>query len=134
VMNFFGDGQATQVLNSPSDGSERSVGVNLALFALPNGDYNLNGGYDAADYVNWRKSIGGDTAYAAWREKFGGSSADSAGLAQDSSVPEPTATALTSICLFASLTLCRAKRDFGKSSKKFRAARRVESNAVGVFT
>ena len=67
VMDFYNDAFHAQVLNSPSDGSERSVGTNLAVFALPNGDFNQNGVLDAADYVVWRKSIGGQAAYDAWR-------------------------------------------------------------------
>jgi hypothetical protein len=110
VMNFFGDGQATQVLNSPSDGPERSVGVNLGVFALPNGDYNVNGGYDAADYVNWRKSIGGDMAYAAWRKKFGTLSAGGSGLALEASVPEPSPLTLLAIFLYGQLLIRHLKR------------------------
>jgi hypothetical protein len=87
VMNYYADGLATQVLNSPSDGSERSVGMNLAVFALPNGDYNEDGVVDAADYVVWRKSGGGEPAYDAWRENFGTGLGSAFG--QGSSVPEP---------------------------------------------
>ena len=80
VMNFYNDAFAGQVLNTPSDGSERSVGDNLAVFALPNGDYNQNGQVDAADYVVWRNSIGGQPAYDAWSSSSGpppGAAADS---------------------------------------------------------
>jgi hypothetical protein len=91
VMNYYGDQTASQVLNVPSDGSERSVGDNLAVFALPNGDYNQNGVVDAADYVTWRSSIGGQLAYDAWRSQFG---TVAGGLGGGSAVPEPT-----SICL-----------------------------------
>jgi hypothetical protein len=87
VMNFYNDALAGQVLNSPSDGSERSVGTNLAVFALPNGDYNQNGSVDAADYVVWRKSIGGQLAYNAWRSKFGSPAAS--GLDNGAAIPEP---------------------------------------------
>ena len=90
VMNFYNDAFAVQVLNSPSDGLERSVGSNLAVFALPNGDYNQNGAVDAADYVVWRKSIGGQLAYDAWRTRFGGSPS---GLGSGASVPEPETSA-----------------------------------------
>ena len=70
VMDFYNDGIGGQVLNNPSDGVERSVGSNLAVFALPNGDYNQNGVVDAGDYVVWRKSIGGQLAYDAWRRSI----------------------------------------------------------------
>jgi phosphodiester glycosidase len=97
VMNFYNDAFAGQVLNSPSDGSERSVGVNVALFALPNGDYNQNGTLDAADYVVWRKSIVGQSAYDAWRSKFGNAAS---GLGSGSAVPEPTTWFLMTLACF----------------------------------
>lgn len=86
VMNFYNDALASQVLNSPSDGTERAVGDNLAVFALPNGDYNKNGSLDSGDYVLWRKSINGTTAYNVWRSQFGNSAS---GLGSGASVPEP---------------------------------------------
>ena len=86
VMNFYGDQAASQVLNVPSDGSERSVGDNLAVFALPNGDYNQNGIVDAADYVVWRTSIGGQLAYDAWRANW---AALPSALAADQLCPSP---------------------------------------------
>ena len=103
VMNFYGDQAASQVLNVPSDGSERSVGDNLAVFALPNGDYNQNGIVDAADYVVWRTSIGGQLAYDAWRAQFGSAAV---GLGSGSTVPEPTSMG---IALLAALSLMRMR-------------------------
>lgn len=68
VMNFYGDGLPAQLVNSTG---ERAVGTNLGVFALPNGDFNQDGGIDAADYVVWSKNIGGDMAYNAWSKHFG---------------------------------------------------------------
>lgn len=87
VMDFYGDELATQVVNVPSDGSERAVGSNFAVFALPNGDFDVDGSVTAADYVLWRKSIGGVYAYDAWSKQFGTSVGDSGRGAE---VPETT--------------------------------------------
>lgn len=88
VMDYYGDGAASQLVNVPS-GGERSVGVNLGVFALPNGDFNENGIVDAGDYVVWRKTIGGTLAYEAWRKHFSSSPGGGSGPA----VPEPGAAA-----------------------------------------
>jgi Phosphodiester glycosidase len=92
VSNYYNDAQSAQVLNVPSDGSERSVGSNLAVFALPNGDYNQNGDVDAADYAIWRKSIGGQLAFNAWRSRYGTSPS---GLGGGTTVPEPSTLAFS---------------------------------------
>jgi hypothetical protein len=86
VMNYFGDAAAAQLVSVPSE-PERLVGANLAVFALPNGDYNQNGLIDAADYVVWRDSIGGQLAYNAWRQQFGSAAASSS--EHTAAVPEP---------------------------------------------
>ena len=52
-------------------GAHQTEGNNLAVFALPNGDYNLNGSIDTGDYAAWRKSIGGTLGYSAWRQRYG---------------------------------------------------------------
>jgi hypothetical protein len=113
VMNLYNDALAGQVLNSPSDGSERSVGSNLAVFALPNGDYNRNGDMDAGDYAIWRKSIGGQFAYDAWRKQFG---ASASALESGSSVPEP-ATGIVLlfalVCLFDARIFSNQRRQTG---------------------
>src|SRR4029078_12091666 len=70
AANYYNDGQNAKLVNVPSE-PERSVGTNLALFALPNGDYNLNGAVDAGDYTVWRKSIGGTLGFNAWRSRYG---------------------------------------------------------------
>jgi exopolysaccharide biosynthesis protein len=86
AMNFYNDGLGAQVVNVPSDGTERAVGTNLAVFALPNGDYNEDGAWDAADYIVWRKTVGETLAYNAWMMRFGSTTGDSG----PSPVPEPT--------------------------------------------
>jgi hypothetical protein len=105
VMNFYNNAFNGQVLNSPSDGLERSVGTNLAVFALPNGDYNKNGALDAPDYVLWRKSIGGSLAYDAWRQRFGNAAGSGSGLSAEGTVPEPSSLALGVFALAGLLAL-----------------------------
>jgi exopolysaccharide biosynthesis protein len=107
VMNFYNDAFAGQVLNSPSDGSERSVATNLAVFALPNSDYNQSGIVDAADYVVWRKSIGGQLAYDAWRQRFGSAAGSGSGIV-GGDVPEPSCLALAVVALSGLLAVRRS--------------------------
>ncbi len=97
AANYYGDGSNAKLVNSP--GSERSVGVNLGVFALPNGDYNQNGVVDAGDYAVWRKSIGGQLAYDAWRAKYGSAGGSGSGTVEGSSVPEPSSAAFALIAL-----------------------------------
>jgi hypothetical protein len=110
VMNTYSDGAAAQVLNSPSDGSERLVGSNLAAFALPNGDYNQNGSIDTADYVVWRTSIGGQYAYDAWRQRFGGAAGTANGAVAGGLVPEPARAVMLGTGVFALMGLSRRRR------------------------
>lgn len=109
AANFYGDGQLARLVNSPSEFPERLVGTNLAVFALPNGDYNQNGEIDAADYVVWRKSIGGQLAYDAWRKQFGASIGSGSWSSDTSLVPEPTPI-LCVLMLATGLLLCHAQR------------------------
>jgi hypothetical protein len=75
----------------------------LPASIMPEGDYNLNGVVDAADYVIWRKTVGTSATaadgftdgqvntldYNYWRRRFG--SAGTGGSGQDSDlVPEPS--------------------------------------------
>ena len=96
VMDFYGDGLASQLVNV-SSGGERSVGVNFGVFALPNGDYNENGVVDAADYVVWRKTIGATLGYDAWVKRFGSSASGTGG---NSTVPEPLISTCLSLILW----------------------------------
>jgi exopolysaccharide biosynthesis protein len=91
VANYYDDRGGGVLVNKPSD-AERLVGTNLGVFALPNGDFNQNGCVDAADYVMWRNSIGGQAAYDAWRQHFGmaGNSVNTAAAGSTLAVPEPT--------------------------------------------
>jgi hypothetical protein len=98
------------------------ITINLVGEVLLAGDYSDNGVVDAADYVIWRKSIGGsnpaadgnrdgiiDSAdYDVWRTHFG-RTAGSSSFATIPTAPEPTAA----ICLLTAihgLALCRARR------------------------
>jgi hypothetical protein len=94
------------------------VGVTITLpfpIVLP-GDYNADGTVDAADYVVWRKNVGGSSLpnetvslgtvdeadYIEWRAHFGRSTPGSAS-AQAIAAPEPTAAALVMLSLTALL-------------------------------
>ena len=48
AANYYNDGANAKLVNVPSE-AERSVGVNLGVFALPNGDFNQNGLVDTGD-------------------------------------------------------------------------------------
>jgi hypothetical protein len=110
VTNYYNDTQSAQVLNVPSDGSERSVGSNLAVFALPNGDYNQNGLLDAPDYVVWRKAVGGQLAFDAWRSRFGNVAGSDSSFSAGSVVPEPSSTMIVAMaCGFLAFSLLLAR-------------------------
>jgi hypothetical protein len=60
-----------------------------------NGDFNLDGVVDTADYVMWRKTDGTEPQYNLWRTNFGAGSGGSGGAGEDNDslqqmrVPEP---------------------------------------------
>jgi hypothetical protein len=59
------------------------------------GDYNMNGVVDAADYVVWRKTDGTPAGYNLWRTNFGRTAAGgAASLGGAASVPEPATVGL----------------------------------------
>ncbi len=58
------------------------------------GDYNMNGVVDAADYVVWRNSNGTPAAYNTWRANFGRTAASGSLVAASASVPEPASLVL----------------------------------------
>jgi len=56
------------------------------------GDFNLDGTVDAADYVVWRKNVGGiysPNDYNIWRAHFGQTAGSGAGVSENAAVPEP---------------------------------------------
>lgn len=73
------------------------------ITALVDGDYNGDGGVDAADYVVWRKMVGGinlaadgnrdgaidNLDYDVWRAHFGQIAGSGAGATMNAAVPEP---------------------------------------------
>jgi hypothetical protein len=91
--------------------------ISVALQAAPAvlaGDYNNDGAIDAADYVVWRKHVGGsslpnetvtpgivdDADYDAWRAAYGGNPGAAAGGELPSAfVPEPSGMSLLMILL-----------------------------------
>jgi hypothetical protein len=115
VMDYYGDGLAAQLVNVPS-GSERLVGVNFGVFALPNGDFNEDDIVDAADYVVWRKNIGGTFAYDAWTKNFA-SVTSGGGQFQ---VPEPAN--VHSVTLLSLLVLSNRTH---RPMRKYRPGKRV---------
>jgi hypothetical protein len=70
-----------------------------------NGDYNDDGAVDAADYVVWRKSMGGQAAYDTWRHQFGSAVENGASFGTNSAVPEPNCRQLAVIALLGLLSL-----------------------------
>jgi hypothetical protein len=88
-----------------------------AVVELP-GDYNSNGGGDAADYVVWRKNNGtnntlpndnglgtpiGQSHYNLWRAHFGQPPGSGMGTLANVAVPEPTTLVLMT---FAAIACC----------------------------
>jgi hypothetical protein len=87
----------------------QSVVLTIAAAALP-GDFNGNGGVDAADYVVWRKGLGTtytQNDYNIWRAHFGQTSGGGAGASVNAAVPEP-ATLL--LLMFAAAGWCLWRR------------------------
>jgi hypothetical protein len=90
------------------------AGRTLQVFlipALPNlpGDYNGDGTVDAADYVVWRDTDGGQAGYDTWRANFGNSIGPGTGSDALTTVPEPGTSALILI-LIGSLLHRRIRR------------------------
>jgi exopolysaccharide biosynthesis protein len=100
AVNYYSDGASAQLVNVPSE-AERRVGTSLAVYALPNGDYDQNGVVDLRDYVVWRNSIGGQYAYDAWRQRYGSAAGSGSGSTEPAQVPEPAVQ-----ILIAAATLC----------------------------
>jgi hypothetical protein len=77
------------------------------LFAVESnleGDFNLDGNVDAADYVMWRKNDNSPGTYTQWTTNFGASSGTGGG---NGAVPEPTSA---SSILLLTLTVAAALR------------------------
>jgi Phosphodiester glycosidase len=108
AANFYDDSASAVVVNVVSGSAERSVGNNLGLFALPNGDYNKNGTVDSGDYLVWRKSIGGSYAYNAWRKRYGSTAGNGSGANESAAIPEPTSWILIAAASWA-LVLLRVR-------------------------
>jgi hypothetical protein len=80
------------------------------LLHLPlDGDYNLNGIVDAADYVVWRKGLGTtytQSDYNTWRSHFGQTAGSGASASAAATVPEPA----TFVLLMFAVASCRLLR------------------------
>jgi exopolysaccharide biosynthesis protein len=110
AANYYDDGQNAKLVNVPSESPERKVGTNLAVFALPNGDYNLNGTIDAGDYAVWRKSIGGTLGYNAWRSQYGTTGGSGSAFGEDLAVPEPATWVLFAVVVIVGSESLRARQ------------------------
>jgi hypothetical protein len=92
------------------------------------GDYNSDGIVDAADYVVWRKNVGGPAGslpndtdggiigspqYATWRVNFGRSTSAALSATHMSPVPEPASDALTAVAIVTLLAIVR-RRCYGR--------------------
>jgi formylglycine-generating enzyme required for sulfatase activity len=96
-----------------------TIGFRVARLPLPAdfGDFNEDGGVDAADYVVWRKGLG--TTYtqddfATWRANFGATVGSGAGAresddAKSPIVPEPVTVLLL---VFEAAVMCLSVRQF----------------------
>jgi hypothetical protein len=71
-----------------TDGSQ-GIFVSNKVATVP-GDFNFDGTVDAADFVMWRKTGGGQAAYDNWKKNFDNSIGSGAGADARSAVPEPT--------------------------------------------
>jgi hypothetical protein len=98
------------VLVTSNQGSSASLTVLINPHAALAGDFNGDGGVDAADYVVWRKGLGSTYTtddYQVWSAQFGRALAGSGsrlGPTFLASVPEPTTLAFVlgavAICFF----------------------------------
>ncbi|TWT78104.1 hypothetical protein Pla123a_08930 [Posidoniimonas polymericola] len=106
----FGDADLAAYAAAADQASQRQTAAaffdNLAVWEGSPGDYNLDGRVDAADYTEWRSSVGtanlfadgnGDGVvnqgdYDLWRASYGGSYHQP--LAGPTSAPEPAAATL----------------------------------------
>jgi hypothetical protein len=70
------------------------------------GDFNMDGAVDAADYVMWRKNDMSPAGYTLWRTNFGRTSG--AGGAANAAVPEVSASILAVFALLAGVS-CRRR-------------------------
>jgi hypothetical protein len=73
------------------------------------GDYNLDGTVDAADYVAWRKQSGITTSYNMWKSNFGESNQNGSG-GDDLLVAAPEPASASLVCMAALALLLRWRR------------------------
>lgn len=111
----------------------QTLTLSLIAEAILSGDYNRDGGVDAADYVVWRRALGEnvtayggadgngdgmitDGDYDVWRANFGGTAA-AAGSFATNGVPEPNSLLLATCPLaFFRRSLWRAARSQRRST------------------
>ncbi|MEX2308152.1 MAG: hypothetical protein WD738_11195 [Pirellulales bacterium] len=128
-LYFTPAGLTSTGVNTPQNFAGTDGSVNLPPPA-PTGDYNGNGVVDAADYVDWRKTLNqpavpagsgadGDADgtidpgdYDFWAERFGNVVAGAGRGAVNSAVPEPS-SALLLLCGLLAFFLPRGARQAG---------------------
>jgi T5SS/PEP-CTERM-associated repeat protein len=91
-----------------------------ALAVVPtviDGDFNLDGAVDAADYVMWRKTGGSQPGYNTWRTHFGESGGN--GTSTDAAVPEPSAIILALVATACAFTKTSTTARDARSSFRF---------------
>ena len=139
AANYYDDGANAKLVNVPSE-PERSVGTSLAVFALPNGDFNQNGVVDTGDYAVWRKSVGGQLGYTAWRSQYGAAGGIGSEIGDNVTVPEPEVSVLIGILIVFGIVGLRTKKSGGdkprrcciKSSITCRSTGRTRTDADAV--
>jgi hypothetical protein len=94
---------------------EQMVTAALAINSIAadlDGDFNDDGAVDAADYVEWRKSIGTAPEYETWRTNFGatGEGCDCGCDEVISVVPEPTGLVLAAAGVVAAMAVVGSLR------------------------
>lgn len=108
VIDLLPDDPNTEILVQLNEQGLYAISVYKRPVGLP-GDFNEDGGVDAADYVVWRDSLGttySSSHYGLWRDNFGTAADGGAAL---SPVPEPSACVLLSLCAFGFAT-CRLRK------------------------
>lgn len=115
--------------SSPTDrtwSALRLTQVSAPVVPIVDGDYNKNGGVDAADYTMWRKTyfdfgdnlpadgnqdrFVDDLDYHYWRERFGNGASSAGSDLSSGAVPEPTGFVLAALAGIVTLASPRGRR------------------------
>jgi hypothetical protein len=108
-----GAGYRARTISRVASGVPHSV-LQLAYVRLLDGDFNLDGVVDSADYTVWRDKLGSrysDADYDVWKENFGNHVGGGSGVGTRAAVSEP---ATRNVLLFGML-LCFACKGWSRS-------------------